>query len=162
MKLSTRKLIFAALIGAVYAALTIMLQPISYGDLQIRVSEALTVLPFFSAYSIAGLFAGCLVANIYGNGILDIVFGSAATLIAGILTYYIGRSNLKSKKYLAPLPPVIINAVVVGLILNYTFQLPLIVTMLWVGFGQTIACYVIGLPLMHAIEKNETLKRYLK
>lgn len=163
MKLSTKKLVFGALIGAIYAALTILLQPISYGQVQIRVSEALTVLPFFSSSSILGLFVGCILANIYGgNGLLDIFLGSGATLIAAIFTYFIGRSKLSLKKYLAPLPPVVINAVVVGIILNYTFQLPLVITMLWVGLGELIACYVIGLPFLFVISKNEKLQNYLK
>jgi uncharacterized membrane protein len=155
--------VFGALIGAVYAALTVVLQPISSGQVQVRVAEALTILPFFSASSVLGLFVGCVVANIYvGNGMIDIVFGSLATLLAAIATYYIGRSTLKLNKYIAPLPPVIINAVVVGFILNYLYQLPLFISMLWVGLGQFIACYVLGLPLMFAIDKNEKLKNYLK
>lgn len=157
------KLVFAALIGGIYALLTIALAPISYGQIQVRISEALTVLPFFSDIPIGGLFVGCIIANIFGgNGILDVVFGSLATLAAAVCTYYIGRSNLKFKKLLAPLPPVIINAVVVGLILKFTLNLPLFVTILWVGLGEAISCYVIGLILLFVFEKNDTLLRYLK
>lgn len=148
--------------GAVYAVLTIILAPISYGPLQIRVSEALTILPFFSPYSIVGLFIGCIIANIFGgNGITDIIFGSMATLGAALITYYIGRMKFKYKAYLAPLPPVIINAIVVGLVLYYVQNLPLIGTMLWVGLGEAVACYVIGIPLLMIIEKNKKLKEYL-
>lgn len=156
-------LVFAAVIGSIYATLTILLAPISYGQIQVRVAEALTVLPFFSSYSIGGLFVGCIVANIFGgNGPIDIIFGSLATLVAAIVTYYIGKSNIHYKKYLAPLPPVIINAVVVGFILHYTLQLPLILTMLWVGLGEAISCYAIGLAVLTVFEKNSALMKYLK
>jgi uncharacterized membrane protein len=157
------KLVFAALVGAIYAAITIAFAPISYGQLQVRVSEALTLLPFFSSYSVWGLFAGCIIANIFGGaGIIDVVFGSLATLVAASLTYYIGKSNLKYKRILAPMPPVVINAVVVGLILKITLHLPLVISMLWVGLGEFISCYVIGLMLLSVVEKNRKLMEYLR
>jgi len=144
----TRFLTHAAIIAALYAALTILLAPISYGQMQVRVSEALTVLPFFTPAAIPGLFVGCLLANIYGgNGLPDIVFGSLATLMAAFLSYKI------QKKYLVPLPPVIINAVVVGLILNYVLKVPLLAAMGWVACGQTVACYGLGYPLILFMEK---------
>lgn len=162
-KFSLKHLISAALIGGIYASLTIALAPISYGLLQIRVSEALTVLPYFSPYSIGGLFVGCVIANIFGgNGLLDITLGSLATLIAAVVTYYIGKSDLKYKKLLAPLPPVIVNAIVVAYILKVAFNNPLIPSMLWVGLGEAVACYFLGLPLMAVIEKNTKLKEYLR
>lgn len=180
MNKKTHKLVFAALIAAIYAVITIFTQPISYGPIQVRVSEALTLLPYFSSFPILGVFVGCLISNIYGSGILDIIFGSLATLIAAILTWLIGRSNLKFKKFLAPLPPVIINAVVVGLIINTTMSkdalnsfsnlvngvsinvAALWGTMLSVGVGELLACYVIGIPLITLIEKNRFLNRYFK
>ncbi|WP_251860989.1 QueT transporter family protein [Clostridium sp. Marseille-Q2269] len=157
------KLVFSAVIAAIYTVLTLLLAPISYGQIQVRVSEALTLLPFLSSYSIWGVFLGCIIANIIGgNGIIDVVFGSMATLIAAILTYYIGKSNLKFKKYLAPLPPIIINAVVIGFILNYTLKLPLLLSMMWVGLGEAISCYILGLLLISIIEKNKKLMSYFK
>lgn len=155
------KLVFSSLIAAIYTALTVLLAPISYGQLQIRVSEALVLLPFFSSYSIWGVFVGCIISNLIGgNGIIDIIFGSLATLIAAILTYYIGKSNLKHKKFIAPLPPIIINAIVIGLVLKYTLKLPLLLSMLWVGIGEAISCYILGLLLLSIIEKNEKLLSY--
>ncbi|MDN5317492.1 MAG: hypothetical protein PWR08_1617, partial [Thermoanaerobacterium sp.] len=116
MNKKTKKIVYGALIAALYAVMTIALAPISYGQIQVRVAEALTVLPFFSSYSILGLFVGCIIANMVGgNGIFDVVFGSLATLISAVITYYIGKSNLRYKRYLAPLPPVIINAVIIGI-----------------------------------------------
>jgi uncharacterized membrane protein len=139
----------AAVIGAIYAVLTIALAPISYGPLQVRVSEALTVLPMFTPAAIPGLFVGCLVANIFGgNGIIDIVFGSLATLIAAGLSY-----RMKSK-LLVPFPPVLVNAVVIGYVISYLYDLPLVVSMLWVGLGQLIACYGLGYPFILLLEKN--------
>ncbi|ACQ53001.1 QueT transporter family protein [Clostridium botulinum] len=157
------KLVFSAVIAAIYTVLTLLLAPISYGQIQIRVSESLTLLPFLSSYSIWGVFLGCIISNLIGgNGIIDVVFGSLATLIAAILTYYIGKSNLKFKKYLAPLPPIIINAVVIGFILNYTLKLPLLLSIIWVGLGEAISCYVLGLILISIIEKNKKLMSYFK
>jgi uncharacterized membrane protein len=158
----TKKIVYGALIAALYAVMTIALAPISYGQIQVRVAEALTVLPFFSSYSILGLFVGCIIANMVGgNGVFDIVFGSLATLISAVITYYIGKSNLKYKRYLAPLPPVLINAVIIGIELNVVFKLPLVASMLWVGLGEMVACYVLGLPLLLYIDKNEKIKEML-
>jgi uncharacterized membrane protein len=120
----------------------------------VRVSEALTVLPFIFPESILGLFIGCMIANIFGGlGVIDIVFGSLATLIAGYLT------SKMPNLYLAPLPPVLINAIVVGLILKFVLGAPLLVTMLYVGIGQFLACYVMGLPLLYWLKRNDWIKR---
>ncbi|MBP2071252.1 QueT transporter family protein [Thermoanaerobacterium butyriciformans] len=163
MNRRTKKIVYGALIAAVYAVVTVALAPISYGQIQVRVAEALTIMPFFSSYSIFGLFVGCIIANmIGGNGIFDVVFGSLATLISAVITYYIGKSNLRYKRYLAPLPPVIINAVIIGIELNVVFNLPLVASMLWVGLGEMIACYVLGLPLLLYIDKNEKIKEMIR
>ncbi|HHW32355.1 MAG TPA: QueT transporter family protein [Clostridiaceae bacterium] len=145
---SLRFIIEASVIAALYAALTILFAPISYGMLQVRISEALTVLPFFTPAAIPGLFIGCIISNIIGgNGIYDIIFGSLATLVAAILSYKI------KKPYLVPLPPIIVNAIVVGFILFYVLNMPLYATMVWVAIGETIACYGLGYPLIKQLEK---------
>ncbi|MFZ5969325.1 MAG: QueT transporter family protein [Bacillota bacterium] len=145
---STKFLVQAAIIGAIYAALTIILAPISYGQIQVRIAEALTVLPIFTPAAIPGLFVGCIIANIYGGGgMVDIVFGSLATLAAAVMSYKM------PKRWLVPLPPVIVNGIVVGYILNYLYQLPLLATMGWVSLGQLIACYGLGYPLMMNLDK---------
>lgn len=139
----------AAMIGAIYVVLTLIFAPISYGMIQVRISEALMVLPFFTPAAIPGLFIGCLIANIFGGlGMPDIVFGSLATLLSAYLVSKIDN------KYLVPLPPILINAVVIGFVLHYVLALPLIMTMLWVGLGQVIACYGLGLPLLLFLEKR--------
>lgn len=139
----------AAVTAALYAALTILI-PGSSGQFQVRVSEALTVLPFFTQAAIPGLFAGCIIANMVTTsaGVYDVVFGSLATLTAAFLT-----SKMPSK-YLAPLPPVVINAVVVAAVLNATINAPLFVTMGFVALGEMIACYGLGYPLILFLEKN--------
>jgi len=142
----------AAMIGAVYAVLTITLAPISYGVIQVRVAEALTILPFFTTAAIPGIFVGCLIANIYGGyGLPDIIFGSLASLAAAFVS-----SRIKVK-YLVPLPPVVINAVVVGFILHFALEFPLHLAILWVAAGQILACYGLGLPLLLILEKRRQL-----
>jgi uncharacterized membrane protein len=144
----------AAIIAAMYAVLTILLAPISYGPFQLRISEALTILPFFTPAAIPGLFIGCVIANTYsfilfgGVAVLDIVFGSLATLAAAFISLKV------PKKHLVPLPPIIINGVVVGFILNYMLHVPLFITMMWVALGEAAACYGIGYPLMLVLEKH--------
>ncbi|MCT4621035.1 MAG: QueT transporter family protein [Marinisporobacter sp.] len=144
----TNYLVQAALIGAIYVVFTILFAPYSYGPIQVRISEALTVLPMFTPAAIPGLYVGCIVANIYGGGgMIDIVFGSLATLIAAYLSYKM------PKKWLVPMPPVVVNGIIVGFILNYIYDAPLLITMGWVTVGQLIACYGLGYPLIVTLEK---------
>jgi uncharacterized membrane protein len=157
-KRKIKLLTISAMISAVYLVLTLIFYLTSFWPYQIRFAEALTVLPYFTPLAIPGLFVGCLVANIIGgNGIWDIVIGTLATLIAAYLTYKISYNKPK-RKLLAPLPPVIINAVIVGAMLSILYKMPLFVTMLSVGLGQIVACYLIGYPLMLLIEKNKKLR----
>ncbi len=150
--MKTKYLIEASVIAAVYAVLTVVLSPISYGMMQVRISEALTVLPFFTPAAIPGLFVGCLVSNLISPyGLPDLVCGSLASLIAAIASYI-----LRNRPILVPLPPVLANGVIVGAMLYYVYAVPvsLPLSMLWVAAGQLIACYGIGYPLM------KYLKRY--
>ncbi len=143
MKFDTRQLVRMSLLAALYVALTLILRPFSYGVIQVRVSEALTVLPYLTPAAIPALFVGVIIANLLGGlGILDIVLGSLATLVAGVLTWKMPRP------WLAPLPPVLVNAVIVGAYLSYLFSYPTILAMLWVGAGQIVACYILGYPLL--------------
>ena len=164
MKFDTKFITRAAIIGAIYTALTlaVLLTPLgalAFGPIQFRVSEALTVLPALTPAAVPGLFVGCLVSNLVGTaagvagGILDIVFGSLASLIAAYLSY-----RLRRHTWLVPLPPVIINAVVVGLVLHFALDFPLLMTMLTVGAGQAIACYLLGLPLLLMLKRTNIFK----
>ncbi|NLN41530.1 MAG: QueT transporter family protein, partial [Clostridiales bacterium] len=115
----TKFIVEAAILAAIYAVVTILLAPISYGQIQVRISEALTILPYFTPAAIPGLFVGCIVSNIFGGGgLIDIVFGSLATLIAAIL------SRIMRKRWLVPLPPVVINGFVIGWVLYRVYGLP--------------------------------------
>lgn len=153
--MSVNRLTRIAVLAGIYAILTIILPFLSYGPLfQLRVSEALTVLPYVMPGSAYALFVGCLVANIVGGlGILDIVFGSLATLAAGLLTARMPN------RWLAPLPPVIVNAVVVGSYLAVIAGFPARLTIGYVALGQLLACYGLGYPLLMALERNQGLSR---
>ena len=107
-KFTTRDLTLAAVLAAVYAALTITLPVPQYGAVQIRFAEALTVLPFLFPDATPGLFVGCIIANLFSPFVLDVVFGSMATLLACLWT------SRMTSRWLAPLPPVLCNAVIVG------------------------------------------------
>ncbi len=151
--MKTRQIAISAVVAAAYAALTIALAPISYGPVQFRVAEALCVLPFICPASAWGLFIGCIIANMYGGyGILDIVFGSLATLFAGLVT---ARMPFK---WLAPLPPVIFNGLIVGALLALTLtpensmgSFPGFAG--WVALGEVAVCYALGLPLLYGLSK---------
>ena len=153
MKPLTKTSTLSAIIAALYAALTVLLAPISYGPVQVRVAEAMTVLPYLFPQAIPGLYIGCMVANIWGGfGPIDIFGGSAITLFAALLTYAL--RNLK-RPWLAPLPPVVLNALGVGYYLHFLTQTPLLLSIGWVALGQAIACYGIGLPLLYALIRRK-------
>ncbi len=146
---TTRSITLSAAIAALYAALTLLLAPISYGDWQCRVSEALTMLPLLMPQAIPGLFVGCVLANLLGPsaGITDIVFGSLATLIAAIGTWY-----FRKNKWLAAACPVVANGIIVGLVLSLSFHLPFFLTAIQVAAGELLAV-IVGLVLIKALEK---------
>ena len=139
-----------AVIAALYAVVTVIFQPISYGLVQVRVSEALTLLPYLWIEAVPGVFIGCLLANIWGgSGLLDIILGSAATLAAAILTRY------APNKFLAATSPVVVNALVVGCYLSFILNAPLFLSIFYVGCGQAIACYALGLPLLEFVSSSK-------
>jgi uncharacterized membrane protein len=148
------------LIAALYADITVILAPISYGPIQVRVSEALTVLPYLTPAAIPGLFVGCVVANIYGGlGIYDIIGGSLCTLVAAFLTFLASRAK---KPIFAPVPPVLVNAFGVSLYLHFLFQLPYWLTVIYIAAGEIVACFIIGYPLLRIVLKKEKILRMLK
>lgn len=152
--MSVKAIVRGALIGALYVLLTITVQPISSGLMQMRVSEALCVLPYFTSAAVPGLFIGCFVANlIMGSALPDVVFGSIATLLSAAATC--GMRKLGWSKWLAPLPAVLFNAVIVGYLLTYVYNVGVSweVSALYVGAGQALSCYVLGMPLLFGLEK---------
>ena len=141
----------AAAIAAVYVVLTLVFAPISYGEVQVRISESLTILPFFSPAAVPGLFIGCLIANITGGAVIwDIIFGSIATLLGAIGTY-----KLRSSRWLAPIPPIISNTVIVPLVLRFGYgvSLPIPLLMLFIAIGEIISCYVLGEILLSLLAR---------
>ena len=152
--LNTRSLCISAVIAALYAALTLLLAPISYGPLQCRVSEALTLLPVLLPEAIPGLMVGCLISNLIGSATpWDIVFGTLATLIAAVLTYLLrGKTVTKWQlPLLSALMPVLSNGIIVGLVLSLTLNLPLVATMIEVAVGEAVAC-ALGVLLVCALK----------
>ena len=151
----TRSLTRVALIAGVYAAVTLAFFPLSYGAIQVRVAEALTVLPFLTPLAIPGLFVGCLLANILGGfGFYDIVFGSLATFAAAYVT-----SRMRSPA-LAPLPPVIINALVVPAYLSSIVRVPYFPLVISIAVGEAIACYALGYPLLLYLRRHQGFRHY--
>ena len=149
----TRFIVEAAVIGAIYVVLTVIFAPISFGEVQVRFAEALTVLPFFTASAVPGLFVGCIIANMLGGAIpLDIVFGSIATLLGAVGT----RLLRKKSRYLAPVPPIVSNMVIVPLVLYYGYgiNLPIPFMMLTVGAGEVLSAGVLGILLQIVLLKH--------
>ena len=153
-----RFIVYNGIVAALYIVLTYFLAPISYGPLQARISEAMTVFPIFSFNMIPGLTIGCLVSNLINPdnlGPVDIIGGTLATLIAGIFSRIIGKKN----KWLGIIPPVVCNGLIVGGYLPFllfdtvTWQ-EVLLTMLSVAAGEAVVLVVIGLPLVAVIGKT--------
>ena len=164
-----RFLALSAVIAALYAVLTYAAAAmnLAFGAVQFRFSEALTVLPAFTPAAIPGLAVGCLISNLASPlGVVDWVFGTLATLLAGIFSYLVRNIRWKEIPVLAPLPPVIFNAIIVGfevacLADNGTFAFGnlslagFIAGAVSVGIGELIVCYVLGVPLMMALRRTK-------
>ena len=159
-----------AVIAALYAALTIALAPISYGPLQFRVSEVLTALPFLMPGSILGIAIGCVLANLYTGSILDIVFGSLATLLAALMTARYGKKgNTVKNRILGCLMPVIFNAVIVGAVLTWGYQIQEFLSplasyafnALTVGIGEAGVLYLLGYPLLCELPKVKLARVFI-
>ena len=147
----TKTLARGAIIAALYAVLTLLLQPLSYGEVQIRFSEALTLLPILMPEAVPALAVGCLLANVLGGCMLvDIVFGTLATLLAAICT-----QRLRERFWLAALMPVLFNGVIVGAVVHYCYapMIALPLCMLSVAAGEAVACLVVGPVLLRVLRR---------
>ncbi|MEG2054511.1 MAG: QueT transporter family protein [Oscillospiraceae bacterium] len=166
MKSATKHLVRAAVIGGVYAALCFLLQPFSYGAVQIRFSEMLTILPVFTPDAIWGLTIGCFISNMLSYSPIDMIFGTLATLVSAICTYKLANIRFKNLPILATIPPVLINAVVVGLEITYIFMPEsasisvLLLNMLSVAIGQMVSCVILGLALFDIVKKAKPLNQF--
>lgn len=142
----------AAMIAAIYVVLTVVFAPFSFGSVQVRIAEALTILPAFTPAAIPGLFVGCLIGNILGGAMLpDIIFGTLATLIGAVFTYILRNQN----KFLAPLPPIVANTVIIPYVLRFAYgeAIPIPLLMLSIGIGEVISCGVLGMTLYFTLNK---------
>lgn len=158
---SLHRLTQAGLIAALYTALTLLLPALSFGPVQLRFAEMLTILPAFTPVAIPGLTVGCILANAVGTamganlaGGWDILIGSAATLLAALCTYALRGVRFKGLPVLATLPPVLFNALIIGTELSVMTDIPFALTALQVGLGQLIPCIVGGLILFRVLEKT--------
>ncbi len=153
--ISIHWLMQGAVIAAMYVALTLLFEPISFGTTQIRIAEILTILPLFTSAAIPGLFMGCLLANLIGGTVvLDVVFGSIATLIGAALGY-----ALRSNRWLVPLPAVLTNTVIVPFVLKYGYglELPMMVIAGHVAVGEFVSCFILGELLASALLERKDI-----
>ena len=157
--MKNKKLVFicqAAVIAALYVVLTYVFSAFASGVIQVRVSEALTILPAFTPAAIPGLVIGCLLSNtLTGCVLLDIIFGSVATLIGALGSYALRRHT-----WLVPIPPIVSNMIIVPFVLRYAYgatdAYPFMIAT--VGAGEIISCYLLGMILYGALKKvNHTL-----
>lgn len=164
-KLTVRNITFAALVGALYVTMCYFgnIFGLTFGIFQFRFAEALTVLPFLCPTAAWGLFAGCVLANLLSPyGLPDLIFGSLATLTAGLLTARCGN------RWLAPLPPVICNGLVVGALLawsetGFTAAFPgaFAFNALSVGGAELLVCYILGMPLLELLARSRVMPQRL-
>ncbi len=154
-KKTARFITWSAVIAAIYVVLTVVFAPISFNVGQIRIAEMLTILPLFTPAAIPGLFIGCILGNLLGGAIvLDIVFGSIATLIGAV-----GGYLLRKNRWLVPIPAVVSNGIIVPLILKYGygFDMPLELMMLYVTAGEIVGCYILGEILASILIKQDRI-----
>lgn len=165
----TKTIVTQAMIAAMYTAVGLLFAPITYGSVQVRLGEALTLLPVFGFSNVWGVTIGCFITNMVGFfsganilGSLDILFGTLATFLAAISTYFLRKFRIRGLAIPSAIPPIFFNAVIIGLELSYvmagSFNLMIfIVQALSVGFGQLLSCGVMGVILVKIIEKNSRL-----
>lgn len=171
MKNKTLSLAVSAIVGAAYAVLTMAFAPISYGAVQLRVSEVLCILPYFMPSTVWGLFLGCAVSNLLTGNVFDVVFGSLATLLAALATARIGRSRRSFLNSLAAASmPVIVNALMIGGVITQAynglgiFDNP---TAFWlnafqIAVGEATVLFLIGLPLMRCLPKKKFFADFVR
>lgn len=145
---STGALTRGAIIAALYAAITLLLAPISYGEVQVRIAESMTLLPVLLPEAVPALAVGCLLANILGGAtIFDIIFGTLATLLAAVCT-----RALRANPRLASAMPVLFNGVIVGAVVHYCYApvIPLLLCMAFVAAGEAVSCMLLGPIVLRA------------
>ena len=164
--LSVRRLVRCAVIAAVYVVVCLVLAPFSYGAVQVRVAEALCLLPVFGAEYIVGVTPGCFLANLLGSTVVDVVFGTLATLLACLVTYKLRDIRVKGLAIPASLPPVVFNMIIVGAFeITFFFSdgaptaMLAVFNAVTVGIGELISCTILGVALVKLIESNAGLNK---
>lgn len=170
MKNETRTLCAAAIVGAAYAVMTVALAPISYGAVQLRVSEALCIMPYFIPGTAWGLAVGCCIANLMTGNIFDIIFGSLATLGAALCTAWIGkRPHTRATAVLGCMMPVVFNALVVGAVITqayngmdiFTHPAVFALNAVQVGLGEAAVMLLMGYPLMRFLPQKAFFREFI-
>ncbi|WP_271812535.1 QueT transporter family protein [Clostridium beijerinckii] len=154
---TVKRLVKTAIIAALYAVITLVLAPISYGPIQFRVSEIMVLLAFFDPFYIVGLTLGCFIANILGpNGLADIIFGTLATFISVYAVSITERfvKNKKTSLIIASLWPTIFNGVIIGWMLNYIYQFPLVLSIGEVAVGEFVVVTIVGVPIVKLLQNK--------
>ena len=146
-------LTYAAMIAALYVVLTMLANAfgLANGSIQLRFSEALTILPYFTPAAIPGLFVGCLISNVASGAALpDIIFGSMATLLGAIGTYALRRQN----KWFSPLSPILANTIIIPFVLKYAYGIiPIWFSVITVAIGEILSCGVLGMLLLFSLSR---------
>ncbi|NLN04046.1 MAG: QueT transporter family protein [Clostridiaceae bacterium] len=153
----------AAMIAAIYAALTLAGIGFAYGPVQFRFSEALNILPVFTPAAIPGLTIGCVIANLIGPyGIADVVLGSLATLLSALFAYAVRNIRVWKLPLLAPLGAVVFNAFIVSAIIFFFTpeEVAYFASVIWIGLGQLASCYGLGIPLYYILDKSKLFDRF--
>ncbi len=161
-----RKIVETAIIAALYVVLTFIsnIFGLSYSGVQLRLSEALTILPALSPFAVTGLTIGCFISNLASPlGIIDIVFGTLSTFICAQLTRMCSKVIVKGIPILAPLPPVLVGSILIGLMIAFIMPegfsfYAFLISSISVGIGEFIVCYGLGIPLFLFIKKSKILK----
>lgn len=158
---STVFIVKSAVIAALYAIMTVVISPLSYGMVQCRFSESLIMLCAFTPAAIPGLTVGCLVANIFSFNPIDMICGTTATLLSAVVGYKLRKVKIGVIPWLTPLPAVIFNMIIIGLELSvylpiegHGFLVGFFIQALSVFIGQVIACYIFGVPVYMLINKT--------
>ncbi len=154
---TVNRLVKTAIVAALYAVITFVLAPISYGPIQFRISEIMVLLAFFDPFYIAGLTVGCFIANMLGpNGIMDIIIGTLATFISVYAISITGKfvKNNKTSLIIASLWPTIFNGLIIGWMLNYVYQFPLLLSIGEVAIGEFVVVTVVGVPVIKLLQNR--------
>ncbi|GAA0121720.1 QueT transporter family protein [Clostridium faecium] len=155
--MDTKKLLKVSLVAAIYAVITYVLAPISFGAVQFRLSEIMTLLAFIDPLYVPALTLGCAIANLFSPaGVIDVIVGTAATFIA---TFAMSKSK---NMIIASLYPTIVSGIMIGAMLYYAFNLPFGLSALQVGAGEFVVVTLIGVPVFKLLSRDKNLKNILK